>query len=71
MTIGKRLHQARARNPFLSPVGQLGLAQVDFTVQVPSFTVFYSDFVGCTGFTQFYSVLPSFPEFYGVLPGFT
>ena len=33
LTVGRRLHQERARNPLLSPVGQLGMAQVDFAVQ--------------------------------------
>lgn len=33
LSVGRRLHQERARNPLLSPVGQLGVAQIDFCVQ--------------------------------------
>jgi hypothetical protein len=33
LAVGRRLHQERARNPLLSPVGQLGVAQIDFCVQ--------------------------------------
>ena len=30
LRVGQRLHSGRARNPLLSPVGQLGLVQVHF-----------------------------------------
>lgn len=33
LAVGRRLHRERARNPLLSPVGQLGMAQIDFAVQ--------------------------------------
>jgi hypothetical protein len=33
LAVGRRLHRERARNPLLSPVGQLGVAQIDFCVQ--------------------------------------
>ena len=33
LDVGRRLHRERARNPLLSPVGQLGVAQIDFCVQ--------------------------------------
>lgn len=33
LAVGRRLHRERARNPLLSPVGQLGLAQTDYCVQ--------------------------------------
>jgi len=33
LSVGWRLHRERARNPLLSPVGQLGLSQIDFFVQ--------------------------------------
>lgn len=33
LNVGRRLHSERARNPLLSPVGQLGVAQIDFCVQ--------------------------------------
>lgn len=33
LSVGQRLHSERARNPLLSPVGQLGVAQIDFCVQ--------------------------------------
>ena len=36
LRVGQRLHCGRARNPLLSPVGQLGLVQVHFFLLLKS-----------------------------------